>query len=486
MSDIEKVTSSDDAGSKDQQVIYERPKGFMGLYSHPITQVCMVGFVCFMCPGLFNALNGLGAGGQVDSETSANANAALYSTFAIFGFFGGSINNRLGSKLTLLLGSLGYCLYIGSYLAMNIHPNAGGFVIAAGAILGICAGLLWSAQGSLMLSYPTEQEKGRFIAIFWTIFNLGAVLGAAVSLGQNFNSTANSVSNSTYIAFTVLTGIGILIPLLLVDPKNIIRTDGTKPTIPEDPSWNTQLYGLWVALKTDPQIIMLFPMFFSSNWFYTWQFNAYNGAIFNIRARSLNNFLYWTAQIVGSVLMSFILDHKSLTRRARAFSSWALLFALIFASHIWGYFYQKQYDRNTYPPDDDTVRFDIYDNGYIGRVFLYIVFGILDAAWQTTIYWLMGAMSNDPAKLAYFSGFYKCIQSAGNAGIWRADAVKIPYMNIYISTWVLLVAGLIFALPMIHMRVKNHTDLEDETIARMDKSGHIRDTEEVEAELKAK
>lgn len=31
-------------------------------------------------------------------------------------------------------------------------------------------------------------------------------------------------------------------------------------------------------------------------------------------------------------------------------------------------------------------------------------------------------------------------------------------MNIFISTWVLLVAGLICALPMIHMRVQDHTD----------------------------
>ncbi|KAJ8088913.1 hypothetical protein PM082_014159 [Marasmius tenuissimus] len=186
MSDNEKGSISSTDG---QQQIYERPKGIRGWYSHPITQTCMLGFVCFMCPGLFNALNGLGAGGQVDSTTSANANAALYSTFAIFGFFGGSVNNKLGSRLTLLLGSFGYCLYIGSYLAMNIHPNAGGFVIAAGAILGMCAGLLWSAQGSLMLSYPTEAEKGKYIAIFWSIFNLGAVLGAAVSLGQNFHST---------------------------------------------------------------------------------------------------------------------------------------------------------------------------------------------------------------------------------------------------------------------------------------------------------
>ena len=102
--------------------------------------------------------------------------------------FFSSVNNTLGSKLTLQLGSFGYCLYIGSYLAINIHPGAGAFVIAAGAILGLCAGLLWAAQGALMLAYPTEGEKGRYIAIFWAIFNLGAVVGAAVSLGQNFHS----------------------------------------------------------------------------------------------------------------------------------------------------------------------------------------------------------------------------------------------------------------------------------------------------------
>ena len=40
---------------------------------------------------------------------------------------------------------------------MNIHPGAGGFVVAAGALLGVCAGLLWTAQGSLMMGYPTER-----------------------------------------------------------------------------------------------------------------------------------------------------------------------------------------------------------------------------------------------------------------------------------------------------------------------------------------
>lgn len=38
-------------------------------------------------------------------------------------------------------------------------------------------------------------------------------------------------------------------------------------------------------------------------------------------------------------------------------------------------------------------------------MFLYILCGVLDAVWQITSYWIMGAMSNDPAKLAYYSGF---------------------------------------------------------------------------------
>jgi Ion channel regulatory protein UNC-93 len=177
-------------------------------------------------------LNGLGGGGQIDNTTSANSNSALYATFAASAFFAGyesqysklssglklkvgnssSINNKLGSRLTLLLGTAGYALYIGSYLsvssspicppahslaqsALNIHPNAKGFVIAAGAILGICAGLLWTAQGSLMLAYPTEGQKGRFVGIFWTIFNLGGVVGASVTLGQNFHSTVNFLAH---------------------------------------------------------------------------------------------------------------------------------------------------------------------------------------------------------------------------------------------------------------------------------------------------
>jgi len=255
--------------------------------------------------------------------------------------------------------------------------------------------------------------------------------------------------------------IGVTIPLFMVDPNKMIRTDGTKVTTPRHPSWKVEIYGLWVALKTDPLIILLFPMFFASNWFYTWQFNDYNGALFDIQARSLNNLVYWLSQIVSSLFMGLILDQKNFSRRKRAFSGWSLLFAMVWVVHIWAYFYQRDYTRESLP---DLPKLNVHSDGYVAKMWLYIFCGVLDAMWQVTAYWIMGAMSNDPAKLAHFTGLYKSIQSAGAAVVWRADAVKMPFMNIFISTWVLLIAGLVFTLPMIYIRVKDTTDIKDETL----------------------
>ncbi|KAK0456956.1 hypothetical protein EV421DRAFT_1896148 [Armillaria borealis] len=330
---------------------------------------------------------------------------------------------------------------------------------------GVCGVIsMMGDASSLMMAYPTETQKGRFIGIFWSIFNLGGVVGASVAAGRNWKSMANAVDNGIYIGFLVLTLIGVLIPMLMANPGKMIRSDGTKVTTHRHPSWKTEIIGLFVTLKTDPMIILLFPMFFASNWFYTWQFSSFNGAIFNIRARGLNNVCYWISQIIGSVLIGLLPDRKSISRRIRAYTGWTVLFLMVFVVHIWGYFYQKQYIRERCPRDGK--------NGYLrSRIRRQSV--VLHLLWDSR------------CDLAFFAGFYKSIQSAGAAGIWRADAVKIPYMNMFISEWAPLVGGLVFALPMVILRIKNHTDLDDETITRMDDKGHIRTTEAVAAEIKA-
>jgi hypothetical protein len=55
----------------------------------------------------------------------------------------------------------------------------------------------------------------------------------------------------------------------------------------------SEFKGLFETLKTDYYIVLLFPLFWASNWFYTYEFNDMNAYYFNIRTRALNNLFYW-------------------------------------------------------------------------------------------------------------------------------------------------------------------------------------------------
>ena len=344
---------------------------------------------------MFNALGGLGGGGQVDAKPANDANVALYSTFAVVGFSAGTIVNRLGVRLAMSLSGIGYTIYVSSYLSYNYTQNYG-YMIFAGFFLGCCAGVLWAAQGVIMMSYPPEKSKGRYIGWFWIIFNLGGVIGGLVPLGQNIHVTSDkAVSNGTYIGFMVLTFTGAVLALFLVNGNTVIRRDGSKVIMMKNPTWKSEMLGLWQTLQTDPYIILLFPMFFASNWFYTYHFNDVNLAQFNTRTRALNSVLYWSAQIVGAAIFGFLLDWSTFTRTQRAKAAWAALFALTFVVWGGGYAFQVGYTRAEVSvgsdtpddPSDDYVKMDWTSSGYVGPMFLYIFYGMYDAIWQVTVYW---------------------------------------------------------------------------------------------------
>jgi MFS family permease len=442
-------------------------------YASPKVQLLMVSFVCFLCPGMYNALTGLGGGGQVDASAQTDAATALYSTFAVIGFFAGTFANRLGLRLTLGIGGLGYCIYGAAFLSYSHNQNRG-FVIFAGAFLGLCAGLLWTAQGAIMMSYPPEESKGRYISWFWIIFNMGAVIGSLIPLAQNVNKTSGNVTDGTYAAFIVLMALGAFTSLFLVDAGKVIREDHTKVILMKNPSWSSEFKGLWETLYKEPWILLLFPMFFSSNIFYTYQNNDMNGAHFNIRTRALNNLLYWISQIIGAVIVGHALDYNKISRSLRAKISLCTLFALTFI--IWGGGYEwqrKQVSRDVAETDAyDLEKVDWTDGGkrFIGPMFLYFFYGLFDAVWQTSVYWYMGALSNSGRKAANYAGFYKGVQSAGAAIFWRLDGLKTPFDTMFAATWGCVAASLVIAAPVIFLKIQDHVSIEqdlkfsDETI----------------------
>ncbi|CAK4031337.1 UNC93 [Lecanosticta acicola] len=433
-------------------------------YASPQVQLTIVAFVCFLCPGMFNALNGLGGAGQVSDNVyiSANGNSALYATFAVVGFFAGSVTNALGVKPALCFGGIGYSIYVSSYICYWYTKNTG-YVIFSGALLGACAGVLWSAQGQIMMSYPPEAAKGRYISAFWAIFNLGGVIGSLVPLAQNIHgSSTGGVNVGTYIGFLVLTFAGACLAWILVDARQVVRTDGSRIILMKNPTWKSELMGLWETLFTDPYILCLFPMFFASNWFYTYQFNDVN-LYFNVRTRALNDVLYWLAQIFGAIIFGYGLDSTKLRRTSRAIIAWFALLALTFGVWGGGYVFQRGYTRNDIDKNGHVGGGgDWNDDGYVGPMFLYIFYGFYDAAWQTCVYWFMGALTNNGRKLANFAGFYKGIQSAGAAIVWRLDALDVPYMNLFASCWALLAASLIIAAPVMVWKIKDTVSLEED------------------------
>lgn len=439
-------------------------------YSNSMVQIVMLAFVLFLTPGMFNALTGIGGGGISDITTADNANVALYSTFATIGFFAGTICNYVGIKACLIGGGTGYGVYAASLLCFY-HTQNKGFVIFAGAYLGVCAACLWAAQGTIIMSYPTEDKKGRAIMVFWVIFNLGAVIGSIIPLANNIENKGSAVGDSTYIAFLVLMFCGCIVALFMLPIDKVWKSDGTRVMNKKYPSWKKELLDLYKLLKSEPKIFLLFPMFFASNWFYTYQFNDFNAGRFNIRTRSLNSLLYWLSQMFGAVIFGSILDLKYFRRSNRAKIGYVILTIVSLAIWGGGLKFQLGFTRDDVTSPDAEGKIppkltpiDFEDGAYIGPMFLYIFYGVFDSMFQTYIFWVIGSMTNNPKKNALYAGFYKGLQSAGAVIVWRLDALKKPFIDMFASSWALVNGSLIIAFPLIWFMITDHTALENDNM----------------------
>lgn len=244
--------------------------------------------------------------------------------------------------------------------------------------------------------------------------------------------------------------IGSLSSLLLKSPSKVIRTDGSLVEFQVDSNVFSELVEI-VKLFKDWRVICLFPAFFTSNFFYAYQFNAVNGKMFNLRTRGLNNVFYWGMQMIASFLFSiFILDMKDWNRKKRA---WTGLTILVFTSIIvWilGIFFQLEFRRS-----DANLGLDFMDSVHSWHpILVYSLYGLLDAIYQNYIYWLVGSLSNNGSELARLVGCYKSVQSVGSALSWRIDAIGTDYFTQVILNWVLM----LFSFPFLFLVTRRLLD----------------------------
>ncbi|KAJ5710435.1 hypothetical protein N7488_004591 [Penicillium malachiteum] len=429
------------------------PKIFTRIRHDPWFQIFLVSFISFCNPGMYNALTGMGGSGQVDSTVSANATVATHAcTTGAALLVVGTFYKYLGPRISLLIGGWTYALYAGALLNSDRVSNGGSFVIASGALLGLGAAFFWVAQGTIMVTYTKDQTRGRAIGIFWVIFNLGATIGSLASFGLNYNSSSGTVTNSTYVAYIVIMLFGWACSVLVCSTETLSEKYNGLRISKESQNFN------WTTLRTtitqtsaiifDWRNICLYPMFFNANVFYSYQQNDVNGLNFNIRTRALNSALYWIAQMIGGLLMGFLLDFHKVNRRTRAKIGWTILFVNGMAIWGGGYRFQVWDDRRL----ADGLKQDIdYKDGseFLGPMFLYFVYGAYDSFWQSFCYWIMGARSNDPVVTAVIVGAYSALKPAGGAMAWRINAESMSPMIQFAMNWGLSIGSLLVAIPTV-------------------------------------
>mmetsp|Transcript_30121 Transcript_30121/g.56766 ORF Transcript_30121/g.56766 Transcript_30121/m.56766 type:complete len:441 (+) Transcript_30121:150-1472(+) len=353
------------------------------------SQVALLGLICFCCPGMYNSIISLAGG--IDTRVASTSTAMLYALFTLTSLVSPAVCNNLGPRSTLFLGSLGYLLYVVALLHYR-SQQIGWIVIVAGGCNGVGAGLFWTAQGQMMMAYPPDDSKGTYTALFWAIFNSGAVAGGAVTFGVNFDISTEQAAPSatTFVVFFLVMLVGSILCLALVCPEDVVRSDGRRVLVEASPHWSSEV-GEMVQLLKQPQVILLIPFFAYSNWFYTYEFGPFNSGIFDARTQGFCNMFFWGSQMVGALAIGLFLDSgKTKSVRERALKS--ILLVAVIGAITW------------------------------------------TAALKCWSYWVMAQMADSPAALSRYAGVYKAVQSAGAAAAWSLNGFgMLPSIQAYIN-----------------------------------------------------
>ncbi|KAF4676689.1 DUF895 domain membrane protein [Perkinsus chesapeaki] len=421
---------------------------YSAIYSG-FVQVVLTGIIAFCSVGFFNALQGLGGAGSSNPSANNAANASLYLTFAVTGYLGGAFFNLLGPRVLMSSGCLAFAFYaLSAYLA-GMNNSLQWLFISSGVVLGIGAGWLWTAQGALMLAYAPQHRKGYYISVFWAIFNLGGVIGGLLAFALNSHTSSDSPSSANTASYFVFVGVmllGVVIAAVgLVSPSKVVREDGFTVTVQPCMSPGKEILGA-LSVSFDKNMLLLSLLFFSSNYFYTYIFNAFNGVLFTVRTRGLNSAIFWLSQMLGAWLLGLVLDSSKRKVRSRSRSGYwctagSTTLAFILGAYV-QYCYRGGYDRD----DDIRKLIDVTNGDYWLPCLSVIAYGFMAASIQVYSYWLIGILGSTDATLAArYSGFYKGIQSLGATLGWTLDleTFGIPYTTQFLLCWILLSVALL-------------------------------------------
>ncbi|BDD61642.1 hypothetical protein MAP00_006680 [Monascus purpureus] len=392
------IPEIEDAGVKPPKRVWYRTSLF---------NASVIGAVGFLAPGLWNAMNSLGAGGAEKPYLINAANALVFGLMGFFCIFGAPLANRIGLKWTLLLGAAGYPVYSAGLYTNKRYGNVW-FVLLGSVACGISAGLFWASEGAIAIGYPEPSKRATYLNIWVWWRTLGPIIGNSIVLGLNIHREGKgSVGYSTYIVFIVLQCLAVPVAFLLTHPSKVQRGDGSPVIVHVEDSWAKEFKALWRTCK-DRTVILLLPIFWAV------YFNQYSSNFktyyFSVRARCLIAFLSDWVTILASQTISHWLDWKRVDPKKRLTYGWYYVILIHVAAWVYAWVVQEQYTASPNPP-----MFDYTTPGFVKGIFVIFLWGFAQQAAQNWLYYFVGTITNDIAELTRLTGILRGQESFGEA-----------------------------------------------------------------------
>ncbi|TKW58835.1 UNC93-like protein [Colletotrichum tanaceti] len=392
------------------------------VYRSCLFQIIIVGLVAFCEPGIWTALNNLGAGGNASPFLNNAANALTYGLMSVGCFTAGGVTNKITAKWTLVIGAAFYTPYAAGLYCNNRYGNEWFLLLGAG-FCGIGASLLWASEAAIAVGYPEAEKRGRYVGIWMGIRQMGPLVGGAISLALNIKtSQKGKVTYTTYLGLVAISSLGAPLALLLSQPQKVVRTDGTKIPYMRKTNLGVEARAIWKQLK-NKYMLLLVPVFLAGQFGTTYQGN-YLTTYFTVRSRALASFLTAIVGASANVITGAILDVKRFGRPAKSKAVYLIVLTFVTAAWTWNAVVETRLSSMAEPPSLDLGDGALFDSAFAVYMFFKFFYEML----QTYVYWLMAEIkgAQGDGDIARTTGILRSWESIGSTIAYAVGATRWP------------------------------------------------------------
>jgi hypothetical protein len=424
-------------------------------YRTPTVQAATLGIVFFWVFAAYTTVQFYSAS-TYGPELAADCVSAVYLTFTLTCLVSPGIINKFGCRVSMFVGVLGYANLV---LASLIYFQYGGddvlwarrLVVGGGAILGIGASMLWTAQGRLILQYASKAEEleynkseqkgktsytGSLMSIFWAIFQCSSLVGGSISFIY-YNQKPEG-STSLYTLFLGFILIGAIFSQFLLPPYMLRSKDTandyrdlelkseqtpltvesiaeyargesqhSSETIKEDlsqQSWLEEARGT-IRIVFTREMMSLSLLFLYTGFNQPYQQATFGNRFFTKRSIGAELIIFHLMEILGAIFVGRFLDNDKShhdNQRKRAIICLGSFILINGAANIIAFCQEISTKHSV------ATQHDIVEMRAIVLSLAFAMWGFADAQIQVYSYWLIGCLYKTGDNHSRAVGWYKC------------------------------------------------------------------------------